>query len=254
MTAGETNATFIERRYSNSVMTSRLILTALTGIGTISIAFAQESPTASPSPTPSPTPEQTPSATPARSVRLSFIPPPMDGTISLGIYDTNQRIVRVLHREARVDNFTIDADSLNTRWDGKNDAGEDLPAEKYHAGGYLVGRLKVERVGQAATIPADFEAPGKVRVKLMPNPLTNDANAIVDLSVGFDEDGSYLKTMDGLPLCTVSETQNLVRTLITKNGEKSVDVWQDDGTMVEQFRVWNVDQMMAFDCGDFELK
>ena len=233
-------------------MTSRLILTALTGVGTISIVLAQDSP--SPSPTPSPTPEQTPSATPARSVRVSFIPPPMEGTISLGIYDTNRKLVRVLHREAKIDNFTIDADSLNTTWDGKNDSGEDLPAGKYHARGYLVGRLKVERVGQAVTFPADSDAPGKVRVKLMPNPLTNDANAIVDLTVGFDEEGSYLKTMDGLPLCTVSETPNLVRALITKNNEKSVDVWQDDGTMVAQFRVSNLDQMMAFDCGDFELK
>ncbi len=217
-------------------------------------ANAQESPTASPSPTSSPTPEQTPSATPVRSVRLSFIPPPMDGTISLGIYDTNRKLVRVLHREAKIDNFTVDADSLNTTWDGKNEIGEDLPAGKYHARGYLVGRLKVEHVSQAATFPASSEAPGNARVKLMPNPLTNDANAIVDLSVGFDEKGSYLKTMDGLPLSTVSEMPNLVRALISKNNEKSVDVWQDDGTMVEQFRVSNIDKMMAFDCGDFELK
>ena len=235
-------------------MTSRLIRTALTGIGTISIALAQESPTPSPSPIPSPTPEQTPSATPARSVRLSFIPPPMDGTISFGIYDTNRKLVRVLHREAKINNFTVDADSLNTTWDGKNDTGENLPAGKYHARGYLVGRLKVEQVGQAATFPAGFEAPGNARVKLMPNPLTNDANAIVDLDVGFDEQGSYLKTVDGLPLGTVSETHNLLRALIAKSSEKSVDVWQDNGTAVEQFRVSNIDKMMAFDCGDFELK
>jgi len=252
MTADETNGTLIERRY-RILMTSRLIRTALTGIGTISIALAQESPTASPSPTPSPTPEQTPSATPARSVRLSFVPPPMDGTISLGIYDTNRKLVRVLHREAKIDNFTVDVDSLNTTWDGKNEIGGDLPAGKYHARGYLVGRLKVEHVGQAATFPSS-EAPGNAQVKLMPNPLTNNANAIVDLSVGFGEKGSYLKTMDGLPLSTVSETPNLVRALISKNNEKSVDVWQDDGTMVEQFRVSNTDKMMAFDCGDFELK
>src|SRR6266446_4208540 len=150
MTADETNGTLIERRY-RILMTSRLILTALTGIGTISIVLAQESPTASPSLTPSPTP----SATPARSVLLSFIPPPMDGTISLGIYDTNRKLVRVLHREAKIDNFTVDADSLNTTWNGKNDTGEDLPAGKYRARGYLVGGLKVEHVGQAATFPAD---------------------------------------------------------------------------------------------------
>jgi hypothetical protein len=57
-----------------------------------------------------------------------------------------------------------------------------------------------------------------------------------------------------LPLCTVSETPNLIRASIKKNGEKSVDVWQDDGAVVEQFRISNIDKTMAFDCGDFELK
>jgi hypothetical protein len=233
-------------------MTKAAVAALIFAFASVSVANAQESPT--PTQSPSPTPEQTPSATPARNVRLSFIPPPMDGTISLGIYDSSQKLVRTLHREAKIDNFTIDADSLNTTWDGKNNAGEDLPAGKYHARGYLVGRLKVERIGQAVTFPADSETPGKVRVKLMPNPLTNEANAIVDLSVGCDEEGGYLKTIDGLPLSAVSETPNLVRALITKNSEKSVDVWQDDGTTAEQFRVSNIDKMMAFDCGDFELK
>jgi len=39
-----------------------------------------------------------------------------------------------------------------------------------------------------------------------------------------------------------------------KNGDKSVDIWQADGTGFHQFRISNVDQMMAFDCGEFELK
>ncbi len=210
------------------------------------IALAQESP--------SPTPTQTPSPTPARNVPLSFIPPPMDGTISLGIYDPNGKLVRVLHREAKIDNFTLEADSLKTTWDGRDDSGQDLPPGKYHARGYLVGRLKVERLGQAAAFPPDSEMPGKVKVKLVPNPLNNNTNAVVDLGVGFDEEGSYLKTMDELPLSRVSETPNLVRAATTKNNDKSVDVWQDNGGMTEQFRVSNIDQMMAFDCGDFELK
>ena len=104
------------------------------------------------------------------------------------------------------------------------------------------------------TLPLENNATANVKVKLMPNPLANDKRSIVDLGVGFDSDGSYLKTIDELPLFTVSETPNLVRALITKKSEKSVDVWQDDGTLIHQFRVSNVDKMMAFDCGEFELK
>ncbi len=229
-------------------MTKGLTAALFVGLMSLCAALAQETPSITPTPTPSP------SVSPTRSVRISFVPPPLEGTISLGIYDSNSKLVRVLHQEAGLNEFAIGADALVTQWDGKNDDGEDLPAGKYHARGYLVGHFKVEDLGQAAASPVENNATANVKVKLMPNPLANDERPIVDLGVGFDDEGSFLKTIDGLPLCTVSETPNLIRASITKNGEKSVDVWQDDGAVVEQFRISNIDKMMAFDCGDFELK
>jgi hypothetical protein len=231
-------------------MTKKLSLTILFAIASICSVFAHDSP----SPTSPPSPSPSPTSLPARSVRISFVPPPLEGTISLGIYDGNGKLVRVLHQQAELNEFTIGADALMTKWDGKNDDGEDLPAGKYHARGYLVGRFKVEDLGQATAPPVEDNATGNVKVKLMPNPLANDERPIVDLGVGFDDEDSFLKTTDGLPLCTVSETPNLIRESIKKNSEKSVDVWQDDGAVVEQFRISNIDKMMAFDCGDFELK
>jgi hypothetical protein len=234
-----------------------------------SAVFAQESPIpppptpeeslfASPSPresvTPSPTPIQTPSATPPRKVRISFLPPPLEGTISLGIYDENGTLVRVLHQQAELNEFTIGADALVTQWDGKNDDDEDLPSGKYRAHGYLVGHLKVDDVNEPTPLPLENEPATSVKVRLMPNPLANHKRSIIDLCVGFDSDGSYLQTADDLPLFMLSEAPNLVRAFITKKSEKSVDVWQDDGTSVRQFRISNVDKMMAFDCGEFELK
>jgi hypothetical protein len=88
----------------------------------------------------------------------------------------------------------------------------------------------------------------------MPNPLANDKRGSVDLAAGFNNEGSYLKTIDGLPLSTLSKSPNLSRVLIMKKGDKSVDIWQTDGAGFHQFRISNVDQMMAFDCGEFELK
>jgi hypothetical protein len=224
----------------------RLPILALLSFATA--AFAQETP--APTPSPSPLPTVTPAAT--RSVRISFLPPPLEGTISLGIYDSGGKLMRILHQEAELDEFTVGADALVTKWDGKNDDGEDLPRGKYRARGFLVGQLKLENLGKANAPPPDD--PTSVQVKLVANPLANDARTIVDLGVGFDDENSFLKTMDGLPLQTISQGTNLVRALITKNGEKSVDVWQDDGSAVEQIRVSSVDKMMAFDCGEFELK
>ena len=63
-------------------------------------------------------------------MRISFLPPPLDGTISLGIYDAKGKLVRVLHREADINEFNIGTDALSTTWDGKDDAGENVPAGK----------------------------------------------------------------------------------------------------------------------------
>ena len=396
--------------------------------------YSQDSPTpiGTAAPTPSPS---------ARSIRISFVPPPLDGTISLGIYDAKGKLVRVLFREADINEFTIGHDALSTTWDGKDDAGENVPAGKYSAHGFVVGDLKIEGVGfsfndwisspdaprfshirslelrdddlllgvdlvppgvghvlyslsgksiklkdtdpdstasptavepgpadidpvmsiagrdgtrwvidrtekgssttelkqfsaggeflrrlpispndpqpravaasktehkiylleensaaqrvrelslvatkaEGAQQPVsewkvDFEkwiwshkdfsvvdgkpvassaqpaAPEKPKVKLLANPLLNDDRVTVELAVGLDADGSFLKAVDGLPLCTISETQELVRALLYLHGANTLDVFQDDGAVVEQFRVSGVDQMMSFDCGGFELK
>ena len=219
-------------------------------------ATPEEGPSLSPMPEGSVTPtlEQTPSVSPARTVRISFVPPPLEGTISLGIYDKNGKLVRVLHQESELNEFTIGSDALVTQWDGKNESGEDLPPGKYRARGYLVGHLKVEDLGPAASSASENNATASVKVKLMPNPLANEKQSIVAVGVGFDSDGSYLKTIDDLPLLTVSEAPNLVHMVIAKNNDRSVTIWQDDGTAVHRFRVSNVDKMMAFDCGEFELK
>ena len=176
----------------------------------------------------------------------------MEGTVSLGVFDSNQKLVRILRREAKIDEFTIDENSLNTTWDGKNDGGEDLPPGRYRARGYLVAHLKVDDIGKVASPPNG--AADHVSVNLITNPLVNDVRSVVDVGVGFDDKGSFLKTMDGLPLATLKAGTSLARISMAKDGDKTADVWQEDGTSVEHLRVSNIDKMMAFDCGDFDLK
>jgi len=235
----------------------------------VAIAAAQESPTPTPSPTPgespspsispeqsmppSPTPEQTPSPSPARSVRISFIPPPMDGTISFGIYDQAGKMVRVLHQNAQLNDFAIGADSLVTRWDGKDDGNQDPPSGRYHARGYLVGPLKREDLGETSPPRTEIQA-NVAKVRLVRNPLRKDKRPAVELGIGSNGDGTYLKTSDGLPLFKISETPNVTRAGISAKGENAVNVWYDDGTSVHQLRISNVDEIMAFDCGEFELR
>jgi hypothetical protein len=235
-------------------MTNNVKLIFIILVGATAGLFAQESPSAAE--TPSASPEQSasppPAASTARNVPLRFVPPPMEGTISLGIFDSNDKLVRVLHREAKIDNFTIDENALKTTWDGKNDAGEDLPPGKYRARGYMAAKLKVEDVGKVEAPPAG--ASDHVSVKLVTNPLISDTRSVAEIGVGFDSKGSFLKMMDGLPLASVNEAPNLARVSIEKDGEKTANIWQDDGSNVEHLRASNIDKMMAFDCGFFELK
>jgi hypothetical protein len=395
-----------------------LLISAVLLAGTVA---AQDSPSPSPSP-----------SVPAQNIRISFVPPPLDGTISLGVYDAKGKLVRVLFREADINEFTIGSDALSTTWDGKDDSGENVPPGKYSAHGFVVGDVKIEGVGfffndwisspegprfsrirsiamrgdnlflavdlvppgaghllynvaakslsledtdadttgspspgagdkpsatgrdgtrweiervekgyevkqfastgdflrrfpisaeepEPKAIAAsttqdriylleeneskqrirglsliatkaesgeqsvsewkvDFEksivahkdfsvanekpvaAPGgaslseNVKVKLQPNPLLNNDRVTVEMAVGFDADGSFLKSADGLPLCSISETQALRRALLILHGPNVIDVFQDDGAVVEQFRATGVDQAMGFDCGGFEVK
>jgi hypothetical protein len=94
----------------------------------------------------------------------------------------------------------------------------------------------------------------KVTVQLPANPLEKGAASRVELAVGYDAGGSFLMTADGLPLQSISETRNLKRVLLAARADKALDVFQDDSAVVEQFRVAKPNEMMAFDCGEIELK
>ena len=433
---------FVIRHYSVFLFIASALATAL----------GQESPTpflSSPSssssslssPSPTVTPAPTPSLPPMRNVRLRFALPPLDGTISLGIYDATGKLVRVRHREDSLDDFTPGNDALETDWDGTDDEGKPLPNGKYHARGLVIGDLNVEgvdyffndwvtdensphiqsllqlfmdngelrvgtktseskififscnqntgeglrqfpgmilgrhceqvhstskilspidcangkdgtdwyidqpekdgprevkqlskdnellrRLSYAANDPqpqsieassgeekiflierndqverlralallqttkespnesvSDWKTlfekkivahknfgledgkpvanptkpqstPETITQKLRSDPLQNDKPGKVDLAVGIDNDGSFLKTADGLPLRTISDTPNLTRILLSRPNDKTIEVFQDDGAVVEQFRISNLGEMIAFDCGDFELK
>jgi hypothetical protein len=86
---------------------------------------------------------------PARGLKLQFLPPPMEGTISMGVFDKAGKLVRTLKREADVDDaveFVKAVNGLVSWWDGKDDAGNVLPKGKYSVRGFSVGDLQIEGV------------------------------------------------------------------------------------------------------------
>jgi hypothetical protein len=75
--------------------------------------------------------------------QLMFLPPPVEGVISLGVYDANGKLVRVLKRAADIDSFKSGLNGLFIDWDGKDSKGAAVPAGKYSARGFLVGDISI---------------------------------------------------------------------------------------------------------------
>lgn len=211
----------------------------------------------------------------SRSVRLSFLPPPLEGTVSLGIYNASGQLVRVLQQEANFDEFNIGADALNTKWDGKDDDGVEVPPGKYSARGFLIAPPKIDEIADvpsptpAATPQISPEAsptvsvsptptatplPESIAVRLIANPLNNNDRPVVKLAVGFDDENAFVKTADGLPVITIAPATDIKRGWIVARPDKSLDVFLDNGTAVRQFHLSGAAKMMAFDAGEFQLK
>jgi hypothetical protein len=235
-----------ERRYNHLI--KELNLAVLIALGAVCATLAQES--ASPTATPSPVP----TSPPARNVRISFVPPPIQGKISLGIYDANAKLVRVLQQEAELDEFEVGDDGLSIRWDGKDSDGYDLPAGTYHPRGYVVAPMKIEPVPIDSGIlgPPALEAP--TRVRLVRNPLEKNATPIVDLDIGYDDENAYLKTTDGLPLVTISNTGDVEYAAFINRSDQTLTILLRRHTEPLLVKVSPISNMMAFDCGEIELK
>src|SRR5207244_6587219 len=104
-------------------------------ISLIAFAAATAQEPSLPTETASPAAEQTPSSSPtpsplpstARNVALRFVPPPMEGTITLGVFDSNDKLVCLLHRAAKVDTVRIDDHALIGPWAGNDSVSEVVP-------------------------------------------------------------------------------------------------------------------------------
>jgi hypothetical protein len=69
------------------------------------------------------------------------------------------------------------------------------------------------------------EAVEKIKIRLQKNPLQEEKKSEIELIAVSDQDGGVLKTADGLPLQTISETTGLRRVVIAPSGDKSLDVF-----------------------------
>ena len=90
-------------------------------------------------------------------------------------------------------------------------------------------------------------------MRLLPNQLVRNSITNVDVSVGVDAKGSFLRTADGLALKRITETPGLRwAALMREPAGKAVTIFQSDGAVVEEFKARKLANMMAFDAGEYE--
>ena len=77
------------------------------------------------------------------SLKITFLPPPLEGTLSVGIFDKSNKLVRTLHSESSAAEFVTGLNGLITSWDGKGDSGTPVPSGKYRVRGLAVGDLEL---------------------------------------------------------------------------------------------------------------
>ena len=119
-----------------------------------------------------------------QSATITFLPPPMEGTISLGIFNVAGKMIRVLHRESPVDDFKKGENGLVTKWDGLDATGQPAALGKYGARGWMAGNLAVEGVAYHGNDWIKDESPRYTRV-------------LAVKGVGRDDVQVTLRTADG---------------------------------------------------------
>jgi hypothetical protein len=80
------------------------------------------------------------------SNQLIFVPPPVEGVISLGVYDGKGKLVRILKKGAGIDSFKSGLNGLFIDWDKTDIQGKPVPSGKYFARGVLTGDVKIAGV------------------------------------------------------------------------------------------------------------
>jgi hypothetical protein len=82
-------------------------------------------------------------AVPSGNLKITFVPPPLEGTLSLGVFNRAGKLVRTLKTEAVAADFTVGLNGLITFWDGRDDSGQLLPAGGYRVRGFAVADLEI---------------------------------------------------------------------------------------------------------------
>jgi len=133
------------------------------------------------------------------STPIVFLPPPMDGAISVGIFNSAGKLVRVLHREAGRDEFKVGENGLITRWDGRDAAGQTVSPGKFGVRGWTSGDLGVEGVAFHGNDWIKEESPRYTRIVSVKGVGRDDVQVTLRTGDGKEETLGWKLAREGTP-------------------------------------------------------
>jgi hypothetical protein len=189
--------------------------------------------------------------------------PAMEGPLTMGIFSEQGELVRLLYRDAPVENIPAGLNGLIMSWDGKNDQGTDVPSGIYRARGLVHGPIRVTQI--PFFTPVIFPLiPGEEPTSPLP------ANRIV-LRAADDEllesrpllslhalKGSHEITLEaeGLPLMTIPLIPGVAQAKVHFKhgplaGEAALDV--EGENFQESYLILGLDRIVPIDAGKLEI-
>ena len=112
--------------------------------------------------------------------QLMFVPPPIEGVISLGVYDAHGKLIRVLKQAADIDSFKSGLNGLFVDWDGTDANGKMAPSGKYYARGVSIGEVHISGVAYHLNDWVDDSQ--NLRVKAISSPALLDGRSLAVLA------------------------------------------------------------------------
>jgi hypothetical protein len=164
------------------------------------------------------------------SVPIVFLPPPMDGAISVGIYNGAGKLVRVLHREAGRDEFKVGENGLITRWDGRDAAGQAVPPGKFGVRGWTSGDLGVEGVAFHGNDWIKDDSPRFTRVLAVKGVGRDDVQVTLRTADGKEETLGWKLAREGTPPPPKSDVTAAIedgKLIIRREGESAPVLFAD---------------------------
>jgi len=235
------------------------------------LALATSCPTASSA--------QPASNNPSQSFAVAL--PELEGPVTMGIFSSEGKLVRLLYQDAAVDSIPAGLNGLIMTWDGKDDLGRDVPAGTYMARGLvhgpiLISSLPVNDDTWRPSLLMQTEEPQNEGLpkssKLVPSdPLPKNRiwvrtpkDELLEtrpwLAVSAKREGSdCLITVNGIPLVTLPmENSPSVTSLSLLKGNAqgaagSADLLIERGPLLEKYTLSGLHRMVPLNAGALKI-